>query len=144
MFLRTAVAHQATPESWSRPAPIPMDAWRETDRFVIALDLPGIPPEAIEIEAHGRMVTVRAERRPVPRGNSARTQRAERAHGAFERRIQLADTLDASRIEAHCDNGVLILTVPVRAAAKSRRIAVQEPEARRATEIDQAPAPMAA
>jgi HSP20 family protein len=133
MFIHTAATRPAPPQG-SRPAPIPMDVWREGDRFVIALDLPGIPAEAIDIEAHGRLVTVRAWRRPVPRDSSVRIQRAERGHGIFERRIQLADTLDAARIEARSENGVLTLTVPVSAAAKRRTITVQSPAAAPRTE----------
>lgn len=125
MFLRTAVAHQAPPGSWSRPAPIPMDVWREDDRLVIALDLPGIPREAIEVGVHGRWITVTGERRPAPRGEGARTQLAERAHGVFARRIQLADAFDAGGIEACCEDGVLTLTVPVASASRSRKISVQ-------------------
>jgi HSP20 family protein len=102
-----------------------MDAWREDGRFVIALDLPGIPPEAIDIEARGRTITVTAERRPAPRGRDARTQLAERAHGVFTRRIQLAETLDAGGIEAGCEDGVLTLTVPVASASRPRRITVR-------------------
>jgi HSP20 family protein len=141
MYMHAAANRPAPPEG-RRPALIPMDVWREDDRFVIALDLPGIPAEAIDIEAHGRLVTVRAWRQPVSRDSSARIQRAERAHGIFERRIQLADTLDASRIEARSENGVLTLTVPVRAAAKRRTITVQDPAATR-TE-DSVPVPAAA
>ncbi len=101
-----------------------MDAWRETDRFVIALDLPGIPIEAIDLEAHGQMVTVRTQRRPAPRGQGAPAQVAERPHGVLERRIQLADTLDASRIQAHLADGVLTLTVPIAQASRRRTITV--------------------
>lgn len=50
-----------------------MDTWREDDRFMIALDLPGILPEAIEVQPLDRTVTVKAERRPTPRGEGART-----------------------------------------------------------------------
>jgi len=139
MYMHAAATRPAPPEG-RRPALIPMDVWREGDRFVIALDLPGIPAEAIDIEAHGRLVTVRAQRRPVPYGSNARIQRAERAHGVFERRIRLADTLDASRIEARSENGALTLTVPFRAAAKRRTITVQGPAATRTEDVVQVPA----
>ncbi|MER7667197.1 Hsp20/alpha crystallin family protein [Kitasatospora sp. NPDC096128] len=125
MSMRTAVTHQAPPGPWSRPAPIPMDAWREDDRFVIALDLPGVPLEAIEVDALGQVVTVKAERRPAPRGENARTRLAERSHGVCERRIQLADSLDPGRITAHLQDGVLTLTVPATAAPRPRKITVQ-------------------
>ncbi|MGW3074024.1 MULTISPECIES: Hsp20/alpha crystallin family protein [unclassified Kitasatospora] len=129
MSMPTAVTHQAPPGSWSRPAPIPMDAWREDERFVIALDLPGVALEAIDVDVLGRMVTVKAERRPTPRGEGARTRLAERTHGVFERRIQLADSLDPSRIAAHLQDGVLTLTAPVAPAHRPRKITVRASEA---------------
>jgi HSP20 family protein len=144
MFLRTAATRQAPPGAWSRPASIPMEAWREEGRLVIALDLPGVPAEAVEVEAHGRTVTIRAERRPAPRGQGARTTHAERAHGVFERRIQLADTLDPAGLQAHLDDGVLTLTVPVAATARPRKITVHSPEAAPAADTHQAPTPLAA
>ncbi|MFJ9846693.1 Hsp20/alpha crystallin family protein [Kitasatospora sp. NPDC101155] len=129
MSMPTAVTHQAPPGSWSRPTPIPMDAWREDERFVIALDLPGVALEAIDVDVLGRMVTVKAERRPAPRGEGARTQLAERTHGVFERRIQLAGSLDPGRIAAHLQDGVLTLTAPVASASRPRKITVQPSEA---------------
>ncbi|MFD9690352.1 Hsp20/alpha crystallin family protein [Kitasatospora sp. NPDC058162] len=129
MSMRTAVTHQAPPTAGSRPAPIPMDAWREDDRFVIALDVPGVPLEAIEVEALGRMVTVKAERRPAPRSEHARTQLAERSHGASERRIHLAESLDPGRITAHLQDGVLTLTVPTASASRARKITIRAGEA---------------
>jgi HSP20 family protein len=149
MSMRTAVTPQAPPPprlalSGARPpaAPIPMDAWRESDCFVIAFDLPGIPLEAIEVEACGLTVTVKAERRPARRGQNARTQLAERAHGVFARRVQLADTLDPDCIKAHCENGVLTLTVPIAATARPRKITVQAGKApqQRAQSSQAAPA----
>ena len=53
------------PATWSQPAPIPLDAESGPDGFVFRFDLPGVPPEAIEIHADGTTLTVRAERRPT-------------------------------------------------------------------------------
>ncbi|SEK43573.1 Hsp20/alpha crystallin family protein [Streptacidiphilus jiangxiensis] len=132
MFMRTAVTRQVDPTvrttrpgSVSWPAPIPVDAWREGGRFVIALDLPGIPAEAVDVEVTGRLVTVRAERRPAQLGQGARVEASERRHGVFARRIELADTLDPGRLQAALGDGVLTLTVPVKQVAKPRRITVQ-------------------
>ncbi|MEU8516710.1 Hsp20/alpha crystallin family protein [Kitasatospora sp. NPDC048722] len=144
MSMRTAVTHQAPPGPWSRPTPIPMDAWREDDRLVLALDLPGIPLEAIEVRALGRTVTVRAERRSTPRREGAHTQHAERAHGVFERRIQLADSLDPGRIAAHLQDGVLTITVPVAQASRRRKITVRTGAADQSPDKGGRPVPAAA
>jgi len=55
-----------TPGTWSRPSAMPMDAWRAGDTFVVAFDLPGVNPDAIELDVERNVLTVKAERRPVP------------------------------------------------------------------------------
>ncbi|MEY9849524.1 HSP20 family protein [Streptacidiphilus sp. BW17] len=151
MFMRTAVTRQVNPTvrqdrpgSGSQPAPIPVDAWRDGDRYVIALDLPGVPADAVDVEVAGRLVTVRAERRPTGRSQAARTEAGGRRHGVFARRIELADTLDADRLEAGLHDGVLTLTVPVAGAVKPRKITVQGAEGTRPRPRQDAAAPAAA
>ncbi|TDT97918.1 HSP20 family protein [Streptomyces sp. 846.5] len=132
MFMPPAMTRQVDPTvradrpgAFAQPTPIPADAWREDDRLVIALELPGIPAEAIDVEVTGRLVTVRAERRPTARGQGVRALAGERRHGLFARRIELADTTDPGRLQARLHDGVLTLTVPVAQTAKPRRITVQ-------------------
>jgi HSP20 family protein len=36
--------------SMTRPAVMPMDAWRAADEFVVAFDLPGVQPDSIDID----------------------------------------------------------------------------------------------
>ncbi|MEU9041047.1 MULTISPECIES: Hsp20/alpha crystallin family protein [unclassified Kitasatospora] len=96
---------------------------------MIVLDLPGIAPEASEVEALGRMVTVGAERRFAPPSGGVRTRLAERVHGVFERRIRLADTPEPGRAAAHLQGGVLALAVPIASASRPRRITAQTGEA---------------
>src|SRR5882757_525915 len=46
----------------ARPAVMPMDAWREGDRFVVELDLPGIKADSLDLDIERNVITVRAER----------------------------------------------------------------------------------
>ena len=46
----------------NRPAVMPMDAWREGDRFVIEFDLPGVSPDTIDLDVERNVLTVKAER----------------------------------------------------------------------------------
>ncbi|MFE9298428.1 Hsp20/alpha crystallin family protein [Streptomyces niveus] len=110
--------------TWSRPSPMPMDAYRDGDVYVIALDLPGVSPEAIDIDVERNMLTIKAERRPVAHSDEARMDLSERPLGAFSRKVMLADTLDTERIEADYDAGVLTLRIPVAERAKPRKITV--------------------
>ncbi|WP_422769225.1 Hsp20/alpha crystallin family protein [Plantactinospora sp. WMMC1484] len=122
------LAHQALgalhPGTWSRPTAIPMDCYRNDDEFVVAFDLPGVAPEAIEINVERNLLSVRAERRPPNLADGTRVQVSERSLGVFSRQLFLGDGLDTDRIEASHDNGVLAIRIPVKEQAKPRRVAV--------------------
>ena len=110
--------------SWSRPTAMPMDAYRDGDHFVVAFDLPGIDPDAIELDVERNVLTVKAERRSVGLGEHVEMQVAERPSGVFSRQLFLGDTLDAERIDAGYEAGVLTLRIPVAERAKPRRISI--------------------
>jgi len=106
----------------SRPAVMPMDAWREGDTFVIEFDLPGVRAETLDIDVERNVLTVRAER--PRRSGDWETLAAERPTGLFSRQLVLGDNLDLDRLDASYDDGVLRLRVPVAEKAKPRRIEV--------------------
>jgi HSP20 family protein len=110
--------------TWSRPTAMPMDAYRDGDRFVVAFDLPGVSPEAIELDVERNVLTVKAERRPVVTGDHVEMQVAERPLGVFSRQLFLGDTLDTEHIEAGYEAGVLTLRIPIAERAKPRKIAI--------------------
>jgi HSP20 family protein len=107
----------------NRPAVMPMDAWREGDRFVIEFDLPGVAKESIDIDVERNVLTVKAER--VAGNGDWQRLASERVHGQFTRQLVLGDNLDLDRIEAAYSDGVLRLAVPVAEKAKPRKIEVQ-------------------
>ncbi|GLY46893.1 hypothetical protein Lesp01_05490 [Lentzea sp. NBRC 102530] len=117
--------------TWSRPTAVPMDAHRAGDEFVVAFDLPGVDPDAIELTVEHDVLTLKAERRPAPSADAVEMQVAERPLGVFSRRLFLGDTLDTGRIRAGYDAGVLTLRIPVSEQAKPRRIQIgREPATR--------------
>lgn len=106
----------------SRPAIMPMDAWREGDTFVLEFDLPGVQAETLDIDVERNVLTIKAER---PRRNGDWEMLAsERPTGLFSRQLVLGDNLDLDRIEASYDAGVLRLTVPVAEKAKPRKVQI--------------------
>ncbi|VVJ20791.1 putative heat shock protein [Amycolatopsis camponoti] len=111
----------ATPGTWSKPAAMPMDAYRDGEEFVVCFDLPGVSPEAIELDIERNVLTVKAERRPVP-GGDVQMQVSERPLGVFSRQLFLGDTLDTEHISAGYEAGVLTLRIPIAEKAKPRRI----------------------
>jgi len=106
----------------NRPAVMPMDAWREGDRFVIEFDLPGVSRESIDLDVERNVLTVRAER--VAGNGDWEMLASERPRGMFSRQLVLGDNLDLEKIEANYDGGVLRLVVPVAERAKPRKIEV--------------------
>jgi HSP20 family protein len=106
----------------NRPAVMPMDAWREGDRFVIEFDLPGVARDSIDLDVERNVLTVRAER--VARNGDWEALASERPKGVFSRQLVLGDNLDLDRIEAAYADGVLRLVVPVAERAKPRRIEI--------------------
>jgi HSP20 family protein len=119
--------------TWSRPAVMPMEACREGDDLVVAFDVPGVDPGSVEVSVEHDTLTVRAERKPVLSGEGIETVVAERPHGVFTRQLFLGHALDADRITARYDAGVLTLRIPVSEQAKPRRIAINAGGARQLT-----------
>jgi len=119
------------PGTWSRPTPMPMDAYRQGDQYVVSFDLPGVSSDAIDLDVERNVLTVKAERRPLELGEGVEMQAAERPLGMFSRQLFLGDTLDADRIEASYEAGVLTLKIPVAEQAKPRKIAIANADADR-------------
>jgi HSP20 family protein len=111
----------------ARPAAMPMDAWRDGQRFVVEFDLPGIDPASIDLDVERNVLTVRAERRATT-SPEVELVAAERPRGVFSRQVILGDALDADGIAATYNAGVLRLTIPVAEKAKPRKIAITTDE----------------
>jgi HSP20 family protein len=108
----------------TRSLAMPMDAYRKDDVFLIQFDLPGIDADSIELTVEDNVLTVKAERPTPPMSEGVQRLVAERLYGTFSRQVFLGDNLDIEHITADYEQGVLILSIPVAAHAKARRIPV--------------------
>lgn len=115
---------QTSTGTWTRPTVMPMDAYRAGDEFVVSFDLPGVSPEAIEVDVERNVLTVKAERRPTVTPDTVEMQIAERPLGVSSRQLFLGENLDAEHIAASYEAGVLTLRIPVAEKAKPRKITV--------------------
>jgi HSP20 family protein len=105
------------------PRSMPMEAYRRGEQFFIHLDLPGINPDDVQLTVERNVVSVRAERRSLYReGDEVLVD--ETPQGSFGRQLFLGDNLDAGRLEASFDQGILTLTIAVAEQAKPRRIEI--------------------
>jgi HSP20 family protein len=105
----------------TRPAAMPIDAYRKGEEFVVLFDLPGIDPSSINLTVERNVLSVHAERNRTD-GDDIEMLIGERPHGSFSRQLFLAETLDTEHISADYTDGVLRLRVPVREQAKPRRV----------------------
>jgi HSP20 family protein len=106
-----------------RSTVVPIDAYREGDRFVVQVDLPGVDPASIDLTVEKNVLTLRAER-PFAGNEGREWVLAERPHGTCTRQLFLGDTLDAGAMTARYEHGVLSLEIPVAERAKPRKIDV--------------------
>jgi HSP20 family protein len=105
------------------PRFMPMDLCKIDDHYVLTADLPGVDPGSIDVTTDHGTLTLTAHR--SARGEDAVQWLAnERFFGTYRRQLSLGDGVDASRIAATYENGVLTVTIPVAEAAKPRRIDV--------------------
>jgi HSP20 family protein len=103
------------------PRTMPMEAWRRKDEFYVHIDLPGIDKDDVDLTVERNVVSIRAERRPA-REEGDEVIVDERPHGIFTRQLFLGDNLDANKLSADYDRGVLMLTIPVAEESKPRRV----------------------
>lgn len=104
-----------------------VDVREEAGRFVILADLPGVAPDAIEIQMDKGVLSIKGERIKPALGEGEKDSRVERRHGAFHREFALPDTADAEGIVASGSHGVLEISIPKKAQPAPRRIQVSEP-----------------
>ena len=102
---------------------MPMDAYRQGDQFVVQFDLPGVDPSSIDLTVEQNVLTVSAERQ-WQRTEDQQVVANERPQGSFSRQLFLGEGLDAGRIEARYENGVLTVALPVAEQAKPRKVEI--------------------
>jgi HSP20 family protein len=105
------------------PRSMPMEAYRRGDQFFIHLDLPGVNPDDVDLTVERNVLSIRAERRSFwQEGDDVVVD--ETPQGTFSRQLFVGDNLDAGRLEASFDQGVLTLTIPVAEQAKPRKVQI--------------------
>src|SRR5690606_16907458 len=98
----------------------PLSAWEARDEYLLRLDVPGVPREAIDMMTRGRALLVRGARPDPETIHAPVVARArEPQHGTFSRVVLLPDDAALDRIRATIDNGCLEVRVPRVADARS-------------------------
>lgn len=94
------------------------------DNYYLSALLPGIDVKSLDINLTGSTLTLSGQRM-ANSPESARWQRQERGHGKFMRAIELPNEVDAKKISAEYENGVLQIRLPKAEVAKPKQISVK-------------------
>jgi HSP20 family protein len=98
-----------------------METYRKDHEYVVRVDLPGINPKDVQVQAEGNLLTITGERKVHEEGPAYR----ETFYGDFERQIALPQGVEADKISAHYEHGVLEIRVPLPAQFVGRQIPIQ-------------------
>lgn len=103
----------------------PCDVFEDKENLQIVLELPGVKLEDVKISLENQILAVHGEKKQVAEEKSERWHRYERSYGSFERTFTLPGSVDADRIRATMEHGVLTLTLPKSEKARPREIPVR-------------------
>jgi len=94
--------------------------------YQVTADLPGVKKEDIHVDIDGAQLTLTAEvKREKEAAEGERVLHSERLFGKVSRSFTLPQELDEAKAEAKFRDGVLELTLPKKAAAARKAIAIQ-------------------
>ena len=100
----------------------PVDIYETEKEIVLKADLPGISLSEVDIRVENNTLTIRGERNFEKDVKEDNYHRVERSYGAFVRTFTLPNTVQAEKIEASYENGVLRVTMPKREEARPKQI----------------------
>ena len=101
-----------------------MDLVEAEDHFVLKADLPGLGDDDVTIEVQDGTLTLSGERKSEHETREKGWYRLERSFGRFSRSLTLPEGVDADKIEASFDKGVLEVRIPKPEERKPRRISI--------------------
>jgi HSP20 family protein len=98
-----------------------METYRKDNDYVVKVDLPGVNPQDVHVETEGNLLTISGERKGEERGSEYR----ETFYGKFERQITLPQGVEADKVTANYQHGVLEIRVPLPAQLAARKVPIQ-------------------
>jgi HSP20 family protein len=102
-----------------------VDIFEEAEFLRIVAEVPGVKPEDVKVLVEGNLLTIQGTKEQVAEQNAEKVHRYERTYGSFERSFTLPATVDAERIKATYEMGVLTLVLPKVEKAKPRQIRLE-------------------
>lgn len=101
-----------------------VDVYETENELVIKVDLPGASEKDLDVRVENNILAIAGERKFEQKVKQENYLRMERAYGSFHRTFSLPNTVDAQAIQAQYANGVLTVTLPMRAESKPKQVKV--------------------
>ena len=102
----------------------PVDVYEDEHNVTLKIEVPGIDEKDIDIRLENNTLTVHGERKIEKEEKEENYRRVERQYGSFTRTFTLPTTVDAEKVSANYDKGVLKVALPKKAEAKPKQIKV--------------------
>jgi HSP20 family protein len=103
----------------------PVNLWEDDDFVYAEAELPGLKLPDLEITVTGEnQLSLKGKQQPVA-AEKVEWHRQERGFGSFERVLTLPISVDASKVEARLEHGVLTVKMAKSPAAKPKKIPVK-------------------
>ena len=115
-----AYPDSATPRATHR---FPIDVRKTEHGYEIEASLPGATTEEVTVKVEEGVLTIRRETEKSDESKDGKMLIRERHRGALARSLTLPDDVDADKVEARLENGVLTVTIPF---AEERKPDVKE------------------
>jgi HSP20 family protein len=120
------------PAMWRRIPVVEMgwapaiEVFEKEDKFMVKAELPGMKEEDIDVSVVGDTLTIKGERKAETEVKEEDYYCCERSYGSFSRSIALPSSVDAKRIEASYEDGVLEVSLPKAPEVKAKKVAVKK------------------
>ena len=104
-----------------------LDMYEEKDGLVIKADLPGVKEDGLEINLEGDTLHIKAEKKEEKEKADEGTKyyACERVYGSYHRTVSLPFPVEAEKVSATFDGGVLQVRLPKAEEAKPRQIKIE-------------------
>ncbi len=104
---------------------LPLDVIETEDEFIVKASLPGIDPDELDISLTDNVLTIKGEIK-VEEAEDVRYHLRERRFGMFQRSISLPVPVNADKVEAVYEHGVLTLHIPKAEEVKPKHISIKK------------------
>ena len=101
-----------------------VDVYEDEHNVTLKIEVPGIDEKDIDVRIENNTLTVHGERKIEKEEKEENYRRVERQYGSFTRTFTLPTTVDAEKVSANYDKGVLKIALPKKAEAKPKQIKV--------------------